>query len=155
MEDYGYSLEQMAQEIKVNNSQRGQGKALADIVVLKSNRIKLKVKPLLLLLNVKRKMFVFVKKIIIRNTSRLLRETYYAWSASQSTSGKYRAVITALRFQCKMIESECLADLMKMYQDLVRWLLNEYNRRICKDTVWPIWCVQQKPLSSWDALGRK
>ena len=27
VEDYGYSLDQMAQEIKVNNSQRGQGKA--------------------------------------------------------------------------------------------------------------------------------
>lgn len=31
VEDYGYSLDQMAQEIKVNNSQRGQGKARADI----------------------------------------------------------------------------------------------------------------------------
>ena len=27
VEDYGYSLDQMAQEKKVNNSQRGQGKA--------------------------------------------------------------------------------------------------------------------------------
>lgn len=33
VEDYGYSLDQMAQEIKVNNSQRGQGKARADIVI--------------------------------------------------------------------------------------------------------------------------
>lgn len=31
VENYGYSLDQMAQEIKVNNSQRGQGKARADI----------------------------------------------------------------------------------------------------------------------------
>ena len=29
VESYGYSLDQMAQEIKVNNSQRGQGKARA------------------------------------------------------------------------------------------------------------------------------
>ena len=29
---YGYSLEQMEQELKVNNSKRGQGKARADIV---------------------------------------------------------------------------------------------------------------------------
>lgn len=36
------------------------------------NRIKSKAKPLLLLLNVKRKMFVFVKKIIIRDTIMLL-----------------------------------------------------------------------------------
>ena len=33
VEDYGYSLDQMEQEIKVNNSQRGQGKARADIVI--------------------------------------------------------------------------------------------------------------------------
>lgn len=32
VENYGYSLDQMAQEIKVNNSQRGQGKARADIL---------------------------------------------------------------------------------------------------------------------------
>ena len=36
VEDYGYSLDQMAQELKVSNSQRGQGKARADIVVWKS-----------------------------------------------------------------------------------------------------------------------
>lgn len=39
---YGYSLDQMAQEIKVNNSQRGQGKARADIVIWKSKKINLK-----------------------------------------------------------------------------------------------------------------
>ncbi|MBN8852777.1 MAG: N-6 DNA methylase [Sphingobacteriales bacterium 50-39] len=33
---YGYSLDQMAQEVKVNNSKRGQGKARADIVIWKS-----------------------------------------------------------------------------------------------------------------------
>ena len=36
VEDYGYSLDQMAQELKVNNSRRGQGKARADIVIWKS-----------------------------------------------------------------------------------------------------------------------
>lgn len=36
--EYGYPLDQMAQEIKVNNSQRGQGKARADIVVWKSKK---------------------------------------------------------------------------------------------------------------------
>lgn len=35
-EDYGYSLDQMAQEKKVNNSQRGRGNARADIVIWKS-----------------------------------------------------------------------------------------------------------------------
>lgn len=43
--DYGYSLEQMAQEVKVNNSQRGQGKALADIVVWKTKKDKDESKP--------------------------------------------------------------------------------------------------------------
>lgn len=36
VENYGYSLDQMAQEVSVNNSQRGQGKARADIVIWKS-----------------------------------------------------------------------------------------------------------------------
>ena len=40
VEDYGYALDQMAQEIKVNNSQRGQGKARADIVIWKSKEDK-------------------------------------------------------------------------------------------------------------------
>ena len=34
--EYGYRLEQMAQELKVTNSQRGRGKARADIVIWKS-----------------------------------------------------------------------------------------------------------------------
>lgn len=38
--DYGYSLDQMAQEMQVTNSQRGQGKARADIVVWKSKKDK-------------------------------------------------------------------------------------------------------------------
>lgn len=38
--EYGYSLEQMAQELKVTNSQRGQGKARADIVIWKSKKDK-------------------------------------------------------------------------------------------------------------------
>ena len=39
--DYGYSLEQMGQEIKVSNSQRGQGMARADIVIWKSKKDKM------------------------------------------------------------------------------------------------------------------
>lgn len=37
---YGYSLEQMEQELKVNNSKRGQGKVRADIVIWKSEQDK-------------------------------------------------------------------------------------------------------------------
>ncbi len=39
---YGYPIEQMAQEVKVSNSQRGQGRAMADIVVWKSKDDKIK-----------------------------------------------------------------------------------------------------------------
>ena len=38
--NYGFSLEQMSQEEKVNNSQRGQGRAMADIVIWKSKEDK-------------------------------------------------------------------------------------------------------------------
>ena len=38
--EYGYSLDQMAQELQVNNSSRGQGKARADIVIWKSKKDK-------------------------------------------------------------------------------------------------------------------
>jgi len=40
VENYGYSLEQMEQELKVTNSRRGQGKARADIVIWKSKKDK-------------------------------------------------------------------------------------------------------------------
>jgi type I restriction enzyme M protein len=36
LNQYGYSLDQMAQEVKVNNSKRGHGKARADIVIWKT-----------------------------------------------------------------------------------------------------------------------
>lgn len=36
VKNYGFSLEQMAQEVKVNNSKRGQGRASADIVIWKN-----------------------------------------------------------------------------------------------------------------------
>lgn len=40
IENYGFSLEQMAQEVQVNNSQRGQGRAMADIVIWKNAKDK-------------------------------------------------------------------------------------------------------------------
>ncbi|HEY8657864.1 MAG TPA: N-6 DNA methylase [Hanamia sp.] len=42
--EYEYSLEQMEQEVKVNNSKRGQGKARADIVIWQSREDKVKSK---------------------------------------------------------------------------------------------------------------
>lgn len=44
VENYGYALDQMAQELTVNNSQRGQGKARADVVIWKSKQDKLESK---------------------------------------------------------------------------------------------------------------
>lgn len=41
VKSYGYELNQMEQEIKVNNSQRGQGRAMADIAVFKNEKDKL------------------------------------------------------------------------------------------------------------------
>ncbi len=40
METYGFTLDQMAQEVQVSNSQRGQGRAMADIVIWKSAKDK-------------------------------------------------------------------------------------------------------------------
>ena len=41
VESYGYDLNQMAQELQVNNSSRGQGRAMADIVVWRSEKDKI------------------------------------------------------------------------------------------------------------------
>lgn len=40
VKNYGFSIEQMAQEIQVSNSQRGQGRAMADIVVWRNAKDK-------------------------------------------------------------------------------------------------------------------
>lgn len=41
VEEYGYSLDQMAQEVNVNNSRRGTGRARADIIIWKNKKEKL------------------------------------------------------------------------------------------------------------------
>lgn len=40
IENYGFTIDQMAQEVQVNNAQRGQGRAMADILVWKSPKDK-------------------------------------------------------------------------------------------------------------------
>lgn len=40
VEEYGYTLEQMAQEVPVNNSHRGQGQSRADIIIWKTRKDK-------------------------------------------------------------------------------------------------------------------
>ncbi len=41
VDEYGFDLNQMEQEVKVNNSQRGQGRAMADIVIWRNEKDKL------------------------------------------------------------------------------------------------------------------
>lgn len=53
VDSYGYSLDQMAQEIQVTNSQRGQGAARADIVVWRSKEDKTKNKSALIVVECK------------------------------------------------------------------------------------------------------
>ena len=72
VDDYGFSLDQMAQEIKSIIPNGDKVKHVRTLLFGNPNRIKLKAKPLLLLLNAKQKMFAFVKKIIIRGIIMLL-----------------------------------------------------------------------------------
>lgn len=53
--DYGYSIEQMAQEVKVTNSQRGNGSARADIVVWRTEKDKTTNKTAFLVVELKAK----------------------------------------------------------------------------------------------------
>lgn len=53
VDSYGFSLDQMAQEIQVTNSQRGQGAARADIVVWRSKEDKTKKKSALIVVECK------------------------------------------------------------------------------------------------------
>lgn len=53
VDSYGYSLDQMAQEMQVNNAQRGQGAARADIVIWRSKEEKAKDKTALIVVECK------------------------------------------------------------------------------------------------------
>ena len=53
VDSYGYNLDQMAQEIQVNNAQRGQGAARADIVIWRSKEEKAKGKNALIVVECK------------------------------------------------------------------------------------------------------
>lgn len=67
VEDYGYSLDQMAQEIKVNNSQRGQGKARADIVIWKSKQDKIESKAAFIVVECKAENSLSEKEQVVIN----------------------------------------------------------------------------------------
>ena len=76
VEDYGYSLDQMAQEIKVNNSQRGQGKARADIVIWKSKKDKDESKAAFIVVECK------AEKVRIREEDYYQGYNYASWAGA-------------------------------------------------------------------------
>ena len=76
VENYGYALDQMAQEIKVNNSQRGQGKARADIVIWKSKSDKDKSKAAFIVVECK------AENIRIREEDYYQGYNYASWAGA-------------------------------------------------------------------------
>lgn len=73
---YGYSLEQMDEELKVNNSHRGQGKARADIVIWKSKEDKKKNKAAFIVIECK------AETVKIRQEDYYQGANYAAWSGA-------------------------------------------------------------------------
>ena len=75
--EYGYALEQMAQELKVTNSKRGQGKARADIVIWKSKQDKDKKKTAFIVVECK------AENVKIRAEDYYQGFNYAAWSHAE------------------------------------------------------------------------
>lgn len=73
---YGYALEQMDEELKVNNSHRGQGKARADIVIWKSKEDKKKNKAAFIVVECK------AETVKIRQEDYYQGANYAAWSGA-------------------------------------------------------------------------
>lgn len=73
---YGYDLEQMDEELKVNNSHRGQGKARADIVIWKSKEDKKKSKAAFVVVECK------AETVKIRQEDYYQGANYAAWSGA-------------------------------------------------------------------------
>jgi type I restriction enzyme M protein len=73
---YGYSLEQMEQEVQVNNSKRGLGKARADIVVWLSKEDKIKRKKPIIVVECK------AERITIREEDYYQGFNYASWAGA-------------------------------------------------------------------------
>ncbi len=73
---YGYSLDQMAEELKVNNSKRGQGKARADIVIWKSKKEKINGKTAFIVVECK------AEKITVKKEDYYQGANYAAWAGA-------------------------------------------------------------------------
>lgn len=73
---YGYNLNQMAQEIQVNNSQRGQGMARADIVIWRNEQDKLNSKTPLIVVECK------AENVTIRQADYFQGYNYAGWAGA-------------------------------------------------------------------------
>ncbi len=73
---YGFSIEQMAQEIKVSNSQRGQGRAMADIIIWKSKEDKEKENSPVIVVECK------AENITIREEDYFQGSNYASWAGA-------------------------------------------------------------------------
>ena len=76
VDSYGYSLDQMAQELQVNNSQRGQGAARGDIVLWRSKEDKLNNKSALIVVECK------AESVTIRQEDYFQGYNYAAWAGA-------------------------------------------------------------------------
>lgn len=122
VENYGYSLDQMAQEIKVNNSQRGQGKARADIVIWKSKQDKIESKAAFIVVECK------AENVRIREEDYYQGYNYASWAGASF-------FVTTNEKETKLMENkgenwwtECVsdkirksADSRKAEEDKIKW----------------------------------
>ena len=76
VDSYGYSLDQMAQELQVTNSQRGQGAARGDIVVWRSKEDKLNSKSALIVVECK------AESVTIHQEDYFQGYNYAAWAGA-------------------------------------------------------------------------
>ena len=76
VDSYGYNLDQMAQELQVTNSQRGQGAARGDIVIWRSKEDKLNNKSALIVVECK------AESITIRQEDYFQGYNYAAWAGA-------------------------------------------------------------------------
>jgi type I restriction enzyme M protein len=76
VDSYGYNLDQMAQELQVTNSQRGQGAARGDIVIWRSKEDKLNNKSALIVVECK------AESVTIRQEDYFQGYNYAAWAGA-------------------------------------------------------------------------
>lgn len=77
VDSYGYGIKQMGEEVKVTNSQRGQGAARADIVVWRNEEDKRKGKNALIVVECK------AENVTIRQADYLQGYNYAAWAGAK------------------------------------------------------------------------